>query len=420
MYILLLCILLNEINGYGWVPLLDLKSYNTKIPSRIRVLDKEVVIWEKDKKVIVQDNACIHRKAPLSEGYIDKNTKNLCCSYHGWEYSSCGSVTHIPQLTKKKSSCYKIKTYDTKSHNNILWLNINGDEELPNHITEVTNVCDDTIVVELPYSMNILLENFFDPAHIPFAHHTLQSTRELASSVNSSLIKMNKDMIQFSFEDRTLRNKEYRNGSMTFYNPNHYELKSIFPDNLFIDSLQIYCVPIRNHKTRIFMQQGHKKSVEKEIYNLIPKFIKHALTMTFLDSDTFLLYSQQQELLRRNNFSNGSKCYTTPTSSDFSVIMFHKWLNKYNPLWFNYILNQTSVEMDRIEVFNRYESHTKNCKYCSETLENIKKIQISVGIISLVFSDSIQIILIGVVIYLLLEEMKTYFTYRNYIHNNLL
>ena len=76
--------------------------------------------------------------------------------------------------------------------------------------------------------------------------------------------------------------------------------------------------------------------------------------------------------------------------------------------------------MDLIEVFNRYESHTKNCKYCSETLENIKKIQISVGIISLVFRDSIQIILIGVVIYLLLEEMKTYFTYRNYIHNNLL
>jgi hypothetical protein len=168
------------------------------------------------------------------------------------------------------------------------------------------------------------------------------------------------------------------------------------------------------------MQQGHKKSVEKEIYNLIPKFIKHALTMTFLDSDTFLLYSQQQELLRTNNFSNGSRCYITPTSSDFSVIMFHKWLNKYNPLWFNYILNQTSVEMDRIEVFNRYESHTKNCKYCSETLENIKKIQISIGIISLLFSDSIQIILIGVVICLLLEEMKTYFTYRNYIHNNLL
>lgn len=27
---------------------------------------------------------------------------------------------------------------------------------------------------DLPYSLDFLLENFMDPAHIPFAHHSLQ------------------------------------------------------------------------------------------------------------------------------------------------------------------------------------------------------------------------------------------------------
>ena len=80
-------------------------------------------------------------------------------------------------MTKKLRSCYKINTYQTEKYNNILWLNINCDYDLPTHITNVKNVCVDTVVVELPYSMNVLLENFFDPAHIPFAHHKLQSFR---------------------------------------------------------------------------------------------------------------------------------------------------------------------------------------------------------------------------------------------------
>ena len=36
-------LLFSFVNSYGWVPLLDLKSYNTKKPSSIQVLDKELI-----------------------------------------------------------------------------------------------------------------------------------------------------------------------------------------------------------------------------------------------------------------------------------------------------------------------------------------------------------------------------------------
>ena len=421
---LFLWFLVKSVDSYGWVPLLDLKSYNTKKPSSIQILNKELVVWEKNDEIIVQDNACIHRKAPLSEGYIDKKTKNLCCSYHGWEYMQNGCVSHIPQMTKNLHNCYKLNTYETIKYNDILWVNVNCiEEQLPYHITNIKNICDGTVVVELPYSMNILLENFFDPAHIPFAHHKLQSFRELASSVNSSLIKMDENMIQFSFEDRTLINNNYRNGTMTFYNPNHYQLQTDYPSNLFIDSLQIYCVPINNYKTRIFMQQTHKESIYKDIYNLLPHFVKHVLTMNFLDSDTFLLYSQQQHLLKSGDFSDSVKEYITPTSSDYSVILFHKWLKKYSPIWLLYIHNQTtSSPLSRQDVLDRYQSHVKNCKYCNAALENINKIQIGLPICIFlvnVFEPRFSFLAFAFGFYLFMENIKSYFIFRDYVHNEI-
>ena len=414
-------------HGYGWIPLLDLKTYNTKSPSQIQVLDKEVVVWEKNGKVVVQDNACLHRKAPLSEGYIDKNTGNLRCSYHGWEYSTNGSIVHIPQKTC--IGCQYIhNTYLTKIHNDILWMKTettDQNDDLPQHITNVTDVGNDTVVVELPYSMNILLENFFDPAHIPFAHHELQSHRDLASSVNSSLIKMDENGICFYFEDATLPNGQFRNGTMTFYNPNHYELRSIYPENVFFDGLHIYCVPLRGYKTRIFMQQKYKKRYQKFIFNQIPSFIKHSLTMTFLDSDTMLLYKQQRHLLRdTNNINDSVKSYLTPTSSDYSVLMFHKWLKKYNPHWLQYLGDDSQYndrdDLDRTEVFNRYAAHTKSCRHCSDALTNLRKIQIGIPICILLvnlYDVEITSLTFAFVLYMALDEISTYFTFRDYIHN---
>jgi len=414
----------NLCHGYGWVPLIDLKTYNTKVISEIQLLDKELVIWEKNGSIIVQDNACMHRKAPLSEGYIDKTTGNLRCSYHGWEYSANGSVLSIPQSNHCKTCIKHQNTYRTQSHNNILWLNTNltCELELPQHITDVVEVSNDTVVVDLPYAMNILLENFFDPAHIPFAHHELQSKRELASTVNSTLIKMDENGICFYFEDSTLANGEYRNGTMTFHNPNHYELRSLYPENVFFDGLQIYCVPLRNYKTRIFMQQKYKRRYQRYIFDKIPNFVKHSLAMTFLDSDTMLLYKQQRHLMNHEIFD--TKSYYTPTSSDYSIIMFHKWLKKYNPTWLQYVYRDEKLvsEMSRYEIFNRYEAHTKHCQHCSDTLENLRKIQIGIPICILLVSLydlEITSLVFAFFAYIGVGKLTTYFLFRDYVHNDL-
>ena len=139
MYLSIFIFIINilNVNTYGWFPLLDLKTYNTKKLSSIQILNKELVIWEKNNSIIVQDNACIHRKAPLSEGYIDIQSNNLHCSYHGWEFDENGSVKSIPQSNCNTCNMkFKQKTYETKKSNNILWINFNETEKFPHHISK--------------------------------------------------------------------------------------------------------------------------------------------------------------------------------------------------------------------------------------------------------------------------------------------
>ncbi len=427
-----------SVNSYGWLPLIDLNTFNTKKIQEIKILDKKLVIWEKDNNIIVQDNTCIHRGAPLSEGYIDKQTNNIRCSYHGWEFSENGNVISIPQFNNICNKCnnftlpkefkntakYYQKTYATKKSNNILWINLNDSYvNFPQHISDYNNsVSQDMTVIEVPYTINILLENLFDPAHVPFAHHNLQSNRNLASSVNCTLINMNSTSLEILFEDNTLRNNQYRNATMTLLDNYHYILKSIYPE-VFIKRLHVYCVPIFPHKTRIFVQNEYDNGFFSTFYSNLPRWLKHILTQRFFDSDTMLLYKQEQELRNKKALSNSTTTYITPTSSDKAILLFHNWKKKYPSRWSNIINNDDTPfhDLSRKQIFDRYNTHTKNCKSCLDSLNNIKKIQkIIPFILTYLFIERhmIQSILL-ILIFYILEEFKTFFVSKNYVHNNL-
>ena len=412
-------------NGYGWVPLIDIKNFPINKPREIEIMNKKLVIWEKNKQVIVQDNACMHRGGPLSEGYIDPKTKNLRCSYHGWEFDTNGKVLDIPQAINNCKTCkFQQKTYDLKECNHILWINLNNslNNDFPNHVTEYQNaVSDDVFVVEVPYSMNILLENLFDPAHVPFAHHKLQSTRDLASSVNASVLTMNESTLEIYFEDNTLRNSEYRNGTMSFYEPSHYVLNSIYPE-VFIKRLHVYCVPITPFKTRIFVQNEYKNEQIQNLSNKVPSWMKHLLTHTFFDSDTMLLYKQEQMLRSKNKLNDCMKTYTTPTTSDNSIQYYHKWKKIFPKPWSKFIensANETNI-LSREQVFDRYHDHTKQCISCSRTLNNIKTIQNILPSLLLVHSihnnNNIVETILAIFIYSFCDNFKTFFMYRDYKH----
>lgn len=376
-------ILLNSLivtcyNYNNWYPVLPVNSYNYNGPDEVELLNKKMVLWKKGNDFVLQDNICPHRCASLSEGYIDKNSGNLCCSYHGWEFNPSGCVENIPQNENSFFTC-NLKTYPTKIHSNLLWVflgdnNIDIDDLFNNSVIHSFNCVDDYFMRDVLYSSDILLENLFDPSHIPFAHHKLQSFRENASPVSSKLYYKNDNRLDIKFNDFTLPNKKYRSGIMRFTNPCYYELCS----NHSNINLSILFSPVSKRKTRVFIGISFKKmSLDALLFKSLPKYVRHSLINNFLDSDHLLLTKQESNLLYMNNYSdvnNPLKNYKIRSVSDNPIIFYNQWKSKkyYNRESLNKNINTIDIDIPSYNVFNKYDQHIKYCKYCNNAYKNLE------------------------------------------------
>lgn len=162
----------------------------------------------------------------------------------------------------------------------------------------------------------------------------------------------------------------------------------------------------------------------QEISNFIPSWMKHLLTHTFFDSDTMLLYKQEQMLRSKNKLNECIKTYTTPTTSDNSIHYYHKWRKTFPKPWSKFIensANETNI-LSRKQVFDRYHDHTKQCISCSKTLNNIIIIQNMLPTLLLVhsiYSNNLVETILAIFIYSICENFKTFFMYRDYNHNEI-
>jgi phenylpropionate dioxygenase-like ring-hydroxylating dioxygenase large terminal subunit len=229
--------------GFGaWVPMGSISSFDTKYPIALEVLGEKYVIWKApggnmSEGWSVMRDMCPHRLAPLSEGRVDAVSGCLECPYHGWQFNTQGACTKIPQQDPKQKSLPLVNTasraFETKVLGDMLfsYLPVPGqkyrDVTSPEQIFPLLPQIKSFTVRELPYSFDFLVENFMDPAHIPFAHHSLQTTRDEARHIPINLLTSLDDgsAIEMSFED-IKRKKEVRQGIMSFKPPFYYYLRT--------------------------------------------------------------------------------------------------------------------------------------------------------------------------------------------------
>ena len=437
MILLLIILLVNSCYAYinNWFPVISLSSTDFSNPQSIRILGKDFVLWKKNELYIIQNNECPHRCAPLSEGYFDTNTKNLHCSYHGWEFNENGKCKNIPQLSERdmlgniKMTLDKrkhVKTYSTFEYNDLLWVYLGNDtyNHTPN---EIYNLQENQTVYmrELPYGLHILLENFFDPAHIPFAHHKLQSTRSKASPIKSKMISNNNNYnhLSIEFNEENLAKNISRTGFINFFMPCYYLLTQSKPTNSVLNKLHVFTVPIEEDKTRIFITYHlNKTHPSYKIYSMLPTWLKHSFTNKFLDSDTLLLHKQEQYLKLNNESYHDHKNYYLPTLSDKSVSIYKKWIKRALPTIPFFLNRHHKKELSRKEIFDRYEQHVKHCKHCSRALKRGRQFK-HIGTFILVFCASYFrnsfLLTMASFNYFLFNKFEKLFYYNNYIHNEI-
>ena len=157
-----------------WYPVAFSQEITTEKPYGTRLLDEKLVIYRiSDGSVIIAQDICLHRGAPLSLGWLKDD--RLVCPYHGIEYDCNAQCVNIPAQPKAAiPSRLKLKTYPVTERYGLVWTRLidNGSVAFPNFSEwddpDYVQVLPDA--VELNAAAGRQVEGFLDVSHFAFIH----------------------------------------------------------------------------------------------------------------------------------------------------------------------------------------------------------------------------------------------------------
>jgi phenylpropionate dioxygenase-like ring-hydroxylating dioxygenase large terminal subunit len=365
-----------------WYPLLPVEDIDPQKPTTATLLGIPLVIWKPASSSTYQVflDRCPHRLAPLSEGRIDQSG-NLMCSYHGWQFNPNGDCTRIPQadnpdLIAKQNRNFCATVYPSRQSNDLLWVWMDADTPeiaaqtalpLSPKIDASKGYVWSSMVRDLEYDWQTLVENVADPSHVPFAHHGIQGNRDRAMPIPLKIVRSTMEIIEAEV-DQPFQTK------ITFEPPCHLEYDIVFPGGDKQIGLVTYCLPVSPGKSRIVAQ--FPRNFAQKLHSLIPRWWDHIQNRNaVLDGDMVLL-NQQENFLQNTNWQTA---YKMPTSADRLVIEFHSWFDRYcdgKLPWDEKSVNSISTtETSREVLLDRYHQHTQHCSSCRKALNTIQLMQ---------------------------------------------
>ena len=339
-------------NTGAWFPVVSVSDISDKKPFPINICYDDYVVWKSGESWSMVKDVCPHKLAPLSQGRINENN-NIECPYHGQEFDGNGVCVKIPQLEsgKKPSESNCVKAIKTHLFNGVLWgffdcKENQKDSVLPEEYYPILKTSGNFFIRDLPYSVDMALDNFMDPAHLPFAHHGLQGQRSDGSPIPMKLEKSDESGIKVSYSDKI--DGEKRIGTVEFCRPSYF-CGTINNQNF----INIFMIPVKSGRSRIFLAEPY--------FPRIPKFILHQRINNFLNTDLWLHNAEYQ--LRMNK-----QKYILSTSSDISTSLFRKWYKTsgLEDSEFFQLPDFLSEPLTPDKQFDPINDHNKYCKTCSK------------------------------------------------------
>ena len=143
-----------------------------------KLLGEDIVFYRKaDGAPAALEDACPHRKLPLSMGQLEGDT--VVCGYHGLTFDCTGRCTDSPTQRGMTPKRAVVKSYPVVDRYRLLWIWM-GDPKLadPDEIFEIENFDNPTWGYTdggtLPIACNYLwvCDNLLDPSHVAWVHVT--------------------------------------------------------------------------------------------------------------------------------------------------------------------------------------------------------------------------------------------------------
>lgn len=151
------------------------KDYEQALKPQMLLGDEIVFYRRADGTPVALEDACPHRKLPLSMGAIEND--HVVCGYHGLTFDCTGTCIDSPTQRGMTPRRAVVRSYPVVDRYRLLWIWM-GDPDLanPDDIFEIENFDNPdwgyTDGGVLPIECNYLwvVDNLLDPSHVAWVH----------------------------------------------------------------------------------------------------------------------------------------------------------------------------------------------------------------------------------------------------------
>ena len=144
----------------------------------LTMLEDRIVIYrDTGGRAVALEDACPHRKLPLSKGTIEGD--NVVCGYHGLTFDCSGECVIAPTQLDNPPRRAAVHSYPAVDRWGFLWLWMGAAEAAdPNLIIDIPNFDNPTWGKTPKGSMSMdshylyIIDNLLDPSHVAWVHLT--------------------------------------------------------------------------------------------------------------------------------------------------------------------------------------------------------------------------------------------------------
>lgn len=146
-------------------------------PLAVTMLEENIVLYRRGNgKVTALENACPHRKLPLSMGRVKGDA--IECGYHGLTFDHTGTCVRAACVDRLPSYA-RVRSYPVEERYGLIWVWMGAPEQAdPNTIFHVEHWGDPRWGLNAGDSMTIdcnylyVTDNLLDPSHVAWVHQS--------------------------------------------------------------------------------------------------------------------------------------------------------------------------------------------------------------------------------------------------------
>ena len=153
------------------------KDYESKLRAQTLLGENIVFYRQSDGKPVALEDACPHRKLPLSDGALKNDT--VVCGYHGLTFDCSGSCVDAPTQRGSIPKRAVVKSYPVVDRYRLLWIWMGDPEQAdPDLIFPIENFDDPTWgstdggTLDIDCNYLWVADNLLDPSHVAWVHVT--------------------------------------------------------------------------------------------------------------------------------------------------------------------------------------------------------------------------------------------------------